>query len=178
MPKHHEYWTCGICGVQSDTLEEAEACEAQGLPVVPPIGTIIQDGSYLHGSLLLSVVARKPHDQHLGAWHSLDVGTWIWRDEGEKDGRVYRSSSGDTTPEGRNTCSGTSCRPYPSQRPGASGIPFTVEVDRESLRYHRCWQDMQRLGLPLYFWAEGKAVPAEPPLPDIEALALVPLEDE
>jgi len=181
-PTYYEYWGCDICGSEYTTLGGAQECEDFGAPVVPPIGTIIKDGAYIHGMLLLSVVARVPHGV-MGAWHTKEVATWNWWDATGQSGAVERSPVGDATPKGKDTCAGgPKCRPYPNLRAGGSGVPFTVLVDRRTRRYHRCWRDMTELGLPLYYWRDGKPVLAQPPIFDAtvmtetEALSLVPKE--
>jgi len=173
MTTHHEHWTCDICRERYDTPEEAQACEDQGPPVVPPPGTIVVDGFYLHDLYLLQVVAapKAPNPGPLNrrpsrSWHSLTLATWTWRDVGEpaEPWLLQDGTNRDSTPaKGERASTQVEATPVPC-RPGCRSLPATVPVDRSSPRYRRAWDDMKAAGLPLYFWVDGAVTPALPPM--------------
>ena len=181
MPTRHEHWTCNVCGAEWDAEEAAATCEKHGYPIVPPVGTIIWDQNYLGDMLLLVVVARMVQPgQCSRKYHTADLASWVWRDLSASHSPIAdRYTLYDTSPQSGNTCiTQQSACTYPITRKGGGGVPFTVTVDITSPRYLRCWKDMVRAGLPLFFWVEGRAVPAELPPAILEVLASIPLEKE
>jgi hypothetical protein len=165
-------WACRLCGFRYRKEEAARECEAQGLPVIPPVGTIIMDSRYLQDTELLTVVARVPSAtdrDRMGFWHAIELVAWNWRDRllypaGASKAAVA-SPAGDTSPRSQRVCLGLEkAGPLKRNRSGCAYLSNTVLVDARTRRYHRCWRDMAALGLPLYYWRDNKAVPASPPI--------------
>ena len=82
-------YECEICSVRHDTLNNAKECEAQGVPILLPIGTIFSQ----YKDIIFCVIKQYKKGHHN------TYSTWACRDTSASDnaggGKYCRSSSWD-----------------------------------------------------------------------------------
>jgi hypothetical protein len=80
MVKYHknEWYTCDICGSRYDERGQADACEAQGILPVLPIGMIVKMTNESYNKIIFALAAAEGGPGR----HYYDPSMWAVRDTG------------------------------------------------------------------------------------------------
>lgn len=131
------YYECDICGARERIEDAIKACEARGLPFIPPVGLIFGNASELDGRdkkpIGITFAIAKIYQQG----HGVDAAMWACRNNG----------AGDSL--GKELCgSGNGLNLY--------GVP-----DLHHPTFKRMVTFLTKENIPITIWDGKEAVPIE-----------------
>lgn len=162
-------YVCTGCGTEHQERGHAERCAQLGDPPTlgdVPIGLMFALDDYLPHQRrapihLLQVLGRHPEHPRGHTWRG---SWWTFRDT-EVDGVRERHQIGDTDrPEHFTRGPSVSAAWFGNEFARAYAGPPGAEPDPRTPAYHRAWTQLHvEMGMDLFIWKDGKAVPAPPP---------------